>query len=737
MRNNWIFLASLATTLSFAVLSIQWWAWLFVLLIFVRMLFTQQLRLTVLTIILATMFGFYYRYYEQLQPPLPHGHTLLVEPDDCTVAGDQLRFTARVVGTRQLVQAYYYLPDQSAQHFWQQQQHAVKLTVTGDYQRLQPATNVAEFDYASYLKQQKRIFYSLTIDEVKTVQRCSPTFLTRLHEWRQRLIIRSRGLPQQLGQYYRSLILGYQDAAFKSTGALFKQLGLIHLFSLSGLHVYYFANLFQMGLLRLRWTRERVEVCLLVLLPLYALFAGATTSLLRAALLCWLHVFNRHFHIQVAPLDCFAAVVLINLVYRPYLFFSLGGQLSYLLSFALLFLQRANEWQRALKLNLLSLPLLLYHVYEWHWLTILLNLLIMPIFSYAILPLTLLGGLTYNFIPIVGRLIDRCFVGLQLFLSWFARPGLMLTYGQLPAILASSCILLLFYAWCSPHKRRYYGVLATLYLAGFCWLHFPLQGRVVFFDIGQGDSILIETPFHHEVTLIDTGGKLHFGQKAWQKKDSRTRAEQVIIPYLKSRGIRRIDHVFLSHQDTDHIGDLPALLKQLQIGLVYFPAGMEYNQHFQQKIWPYRYQTKWQPLLRDNQIAIKDFHCQVLAPRQPGSGTNEDSLVLRLSLNHKTWLFTGDLPTSGEDALVKDTVLKADYLKAGHHGSRTSSGAAFLAAVQPQKVIISAGRHNRYGHPHAETLARFKAANIAYKNTADVGMIIWSFDDKWWTFLHN
>jgi len=178
-----------------------------------------------------------------------------------------------------------------------------------------------------------------------------------------------------------------------------------------------------MGLLRLRWTRERVEVCLLVLLPLYALFAGATTSLLRAALLCWLHVFNRHFHIQVAPLDCFAAVVLINLVYRPYLFFSLGGQLSYLLSFALLFLQGANEWQRALKLNLLSLPLLLYHVYEWHWLTILLNLLIMPIFSYAILPLTLLGGMTYNFIPIVGRLIDRCFVWLQLFLSWFAQPG--------------------------------------------------------------------------------------------------------------------------------------------------------------------------------------------------------------------------------------------------------------------------------------------------------------------------
>ncbi|MFC6170746.1 DNA internalization-related competence protein ComEC/Rec2 [Loigolactobacillus jiayinensis] len=735
MRNNWIFLASLAMLLSFAILSTQWWAWLFVLLIVLRLFFTKRWRLIGVTLCLALLFAAYDYYYQKIKPPMPQSYDLLINPDDCTVSGDQLRLTASVAGTRQRVQAYYYLPDQQAQHYWQRQHRAVKLTVSGDYQVLRPATNEAEFDYATYLRQQKRIFYSLNIDEIEKIQLQPATFLIKLHEWRQQLILRSAVLPQQLGQYYRSLILGFQDADFKSTGALFKQLGLIHLFSLSGLHVYYFANLLQHLLLRLRWTRERVELTLLLLLPLYALFAGATTSLLRAALLCWLHIFNRHFHLQVAALDCFAVVVLVNLLYRPYLFFSLGGQLSYLLSFALLFLQKANEWQRALRLNLLSLPLLLYHVYEWHWLTILLNLLIMPIFSYAILPLTLIGSLTYRLLPVIGQIINFCFVKLQIGLSWFARPSLMLTYGRLPPLLASCCILILFFAWCGQHRRYYYLLLGGIYLAGFCWLHFPLQGRVVFFDIGQGDSILIETPFHREVTLIDTGGKLHFGQAAWQQKASQTRAEQVTIPYLKSHGIRRIDHLFLSHQDADHIGDLPAILKQIQVGEVYFPAGMEHNQHFQQRIWPYRMCTKWRPLLRGDTTTITDFACQVLAPRQPGSGTNEDSLVLRLQLNGKTWLFTGDLPATKEADLVPDTTLQADYLKAGHHGSRTSSSATFLAAVQPQRVIISAGRDNRYGHPHGETLARFKAAGIPYANTADSGMIIWNFDNTWHDFL--
>ncbi|MFD0896949.1 DNA internalization-related competence protein ComEC/Rec2 [Loigolactobacillus binensis] len=735
MRNNWIFLASLATALSFAILSTYWWVWLIVLGFLVRLLATKQPRLIWMTLLLAVAFTCYYDHYRRQVPVLPQQHTLLVYPDECTVAGDQLRLTAKVVGTQHRVQAFYYLPDRKAQHYWQHQRQTLKLGVTGDYQPVRPATNEAEFDYSAYLKQQKRIFYSLTITEINSIKRPPPTFLTKLHEFRQSLILRSYQLPDQLGQYYRSLILGYQDAGFKSVGELFKQLGLIHLFSLSGLHVYYFANLLQVCLLRLHWTRERTEWCLLLLLPLYALFAGATTSLLRAALLCWLHVFNRHFRLQVAALDCFSFVVLVNLLYRPYLFFSLGGQLSYLLSFALLFLQQTNEWQRTLRLNLLSLPLLLYHVYEWHWLTIILNLLVMPVFSYVILPFTLLGSLTYRFLPLLGWVINAGFVGLQKFLGWFARPELMLTYGRLPAILAVSCLLCLFFAWCSSRPFKYYLVLGCLYLGGFCWLHFPMQGRVVFFDIGQGDSILIETPWHREVTLIDTGGKLHFNQAAWQRKASRTRAEQIIIPYLKSQGISHLDHVFLSHQDTDHIGDLPAILQAVNVGEVAFPAGMEQNQHFQQRIWPYRHQTKWQPLLQGQATSITDFPCQVLAPASPGSGTNEDSLVLRLELNGKIWLFTGDLPAAGETELIAKGPLPAHYLKAGHHGSKTSSNAAFLAAVHPQKVIISAGRQNRYGHPHAETLARFKAAGIPYVNTAEAGMITWYFNDTWHYFL--
>lgn len=736
MRNYWIFLAGLAVILSFAILGTQKWVWLVVLYFGLRICLTKQPRLISITLVLASLMAGYFYYYQQLVPQAPTGDLITVQPDHSAVSGDQLHLEAQDLATKQNIQVYYYLPDQHAQQFWQRQQQSLILKVRGDYQPANPATNQAEFDYAAYLRQQKRTFYVLNADDVKVVGQAPDSFSNRLHCWRKKQLLRSQALPKPLGEYYRSLVLGYQGADFKATGALFKQLGLIHLFSLSGLHVYYFVALVQWVLLHLRRPREHVALLLLILLPLYALFAGATTSLRRAVLLCWLHLFNQSFGFKVAPLDCFAAVVLINLIYRPYLFFSLGGQLSYLLSFALLFLGKFSEWRRTLWLNLISLPLLLYHVYEWHWLTVFLNFLIMPLFSYAILPLTLIGGLVAPVLPFIGQVIAGLFTGLQTFLGWFAKPQLMLTYGKLPAVMASLCLGLLFFSLAAKrHKISYYIGIGAIYIGSFLWLHFPLQGRVVFFDIGQGDSILIESAFHREITLIDTGGRLNFAKEAWQKRTSQSRAERIIVPYLKSRGINHLDQIFLSHQDTDHVGDLPVILKHLSVADIYFPAGMEHNAQFKKRIWPYRTQAAWHSLLRGQTPACQTFGCQVLAPAEPGEGSNEDSLVLRLLINQKIWLFTGDLPSDQEEALIGQAPIQADYLKAGHHGSRTSSSAAFLAAVKPKQVIISAGRHNRYGHPHLETLSRYQAAGIPFQTTAEQGMIIWTFTDHWQSFL--
>lgn len=738
MRNYWIFLAGLAVTLSFAILSAQKWAWLIAVCVVLRICLTRQLRLISVTLILASLMAGYFYHYQQLMPKPPTGDLILVQPDHSDVSGDQLRLEAQDLATKQKIQVYYYLPDQRTQQFWQHQRETLIVKIQGDYQLANPATNQAEFNYAAYLKQQKRTFYILNAAELKVVKQAPQSFRNGLHRLRKKQLLNSQDLPEPLGQYYRSLVLGYQGQDFKATGTLFKQLGLIHLFSLSGLHVYYFVALIQWGLLRLRRPREHVALLLLVLLPLYALFAGASTSLRRAVLLCWLHIFNQYFDLKVAPLDCFAVVVLVNLIYQPYLFFSLGGQLSYLLSFALLFLSNFSEWRRTLWLNLISLPLLLYHVYEWHWLTVFLNFLMMPLFSYAILPLTLLGGLVTPIVPLIGQLIAQSFTGLQTFLSWFAKPQFMLTYGQLPAILVCLCLSLLFFSLAAKHhKISYYLGLTIIYVGSFLWVHFPLQGRVIFFDIGQGDSILIESAFHREVTLIDTGGRLNFAKETWQKRNSQSRAERIIVPYLKSRGIKHIDQIFLSHQDADHVGDLPAILKHFPVTNVYFPAGMEHNAQFKRRIWPYRNQVAWHPLLRGQSPICKTFACQVLAPETPGAGTNEDSLVLRLLINQKVWLFTGDLPSEREERLISQVPIQADYLKAGHHGSKTSSSDAFLAAVRPKQVVISAGRHNRYGHPHSETLLRYQNAGIPFQTTAEQGMIIWTFDDRWRSFLNG
>lgn len=269
-------------------------------------------------------------------------------------------------------------------------------------------------------------------------------------------------------------------------------------------------------------------------------------------------------------------------------------------------------------------------------------------------------------------------------------------------------------------KLRFF--LVGTYVSLFCLIHFPFKGQVSFIDVGQGDSILITTPFNRKTYLIDTGGKLNFG-----KRKSQPQLNRITIPYLYSQGINHLDGVFLSHQDADHIGDLKALLDQIPVDKLYFAKGLTENQSFMKRINNHVNDVQLVPLLAGDEVKTKNINFEVVYPFEPGLGKNEDSLSLTFKLANKRWLFTGDLGRDGEKEILSHYNLHVDYFKLGHHGSKTSSDPEFLKQLDPHLVFISSGRNNRFGHPHQETLKTLKDLSIPYLNTQDSGTITWTY----------
>lgn len=184
----------------------------------------------------------------------------------------------------------------------------------------------------------------------------------------------------------------------------------------------------------------------------------------------------------------------------------------------------------------------------------------------------------------------------------------------------------------------------------------------------------------------------------------------------------------LTHQDADHLGDLAILLKKFPVKNIVFTRGMTQNPNFIAQLQPASTKTHFLPKLAGERLQDQRLNGWFVAPQQPGIGENKDSLTLFLKLGNVKWLFTGDLDRAGELAITKKyPTLTVDYLKAGHHGSKTSNDPGFISQINPRLVVISSGRNNRYHHPSQETLTTLKQLQVPYLNTAQYGMIEWYF----------
>lgn len=204
------------------------------------------------------------------------------------------------------------------------------------------------------------------------------------------------------------------------------------------------------------------------------------------------------------------------------------------------------------------------------------------------------------------------------------------------------------------------------------------------------------------------------------KRDYATRTS---INYLKSCGVSKIDTIYLSHHDLDHIGYLTSILQNFRVKQIVVPKGME-KQHSLIRLIPVNCQQVPQilPVVAGNKLPYSKL--RVLHPFDEGEGKNEDSMVLIGIFGQLKFMFMGDLDRQGERNVIhRNPDLRVDVLKLGHHGSKTSSDSQFIRQLLPQIGIISAGRQNRYGHPNQETLITLRKNNVKSVSTQKYGMI--------------
>lgn len=243
-------------------------------------------------------------------------------------------------------------------------------------------------------------------------------------------------------------------------------------------------------------------------------------------------------------------------------------------------------------------------------------------------------------------------------------------------------------------------------------------------DVGQGDSLLLIAPDGHTL-LVDGGG---FGGGPHPGAENFDIGEDVVSETLWARGIRHLDVVALSHAHSDHMGGLPAILRNFHPGALWVGSGNPPEAAYEALLAQARsLGIPLRILSAGDRTMLGPLRVDVLAPMhdyQPRAlPTNNDSLVLRVAYQQSSVLLTGDAEGPVEEAMMAHEALASTVLKVGHHGSLSSTSPAFLARVAPEWAVISAGRNNRYRHPRRQILARLEQAHVKTLHTDTQGAI--------------
>lgn len=552
-------------------------------------------------------------------------------------------------------------------------------------------------------------------------------------------------LPPREAALLTSMTLGRTDSLSDDQRAAFRRAGLMHLFSVSGLHVVFVGSL-ALFLFRLMPLGTLARLLLFAgFLLFFAALVGMRNSVLRAATLLLAFELQHIMRRPVEPLAALGTVASVLLLLSPRVLWQIDFQMSFLCAATIML---ASGWMialqqsmghrlgwgiastitiRATQIILLSaliqlalLPVLLRVFHEVSLTAPMANVVALPLSS-ILLPATFAALIVGWISAPIGVFLLGCLeipvMVLDRYGGFWGGGNWAVHSGMAMPLWATACLyaLLLGGSWslhrAETHPRRPLVVFAPgafALAALFIWLPLAKRGGssldLWFIDVGQGDATLLRAP-GGTTMLVDAGPD----SAAW-----------LLPSKIRSLGIDRIDYLVATHADSDHIGGMAELIHAMPVGAFVFSGGTADTTEFaevadavgDEEIGVYTIARGGRFRMGDSGVEV-----EVLHPHEPFLAEtierNAASIVLKVRWRGRTILLTGDAEETAEaDMLAADLDLRADVLKAGHHGSGGSTGAAFLDAVRPRHIIISCGRNNRYNHPSPELLGRLAERGI-------------------------
>nr|WP_276521769.1 ComEC/Rec2 family competence protein [Weissella diestrammenae] len=560
--------------------------------------------------------------------------------------------------------------------------------------------------------------------------------LSGIKDWHFGLVSWFECLPDGLRDYGETLLLGFTRPDFYDDNRGIRTAGLVHLFSISG---------FQVMLVYRSWrafgrwvgiARETNLMMLQIGLVGLWLFAGGVISLIRPISLAILNTWREMHWLKLSRYDLFGWSLLFGVVIEPGVLQTLGGQLSYVLAFGLLWVDDRPDWQVSLLLGVMIVPYLIYHTYEWHPLALLVNLVAVPVFTWVILPVLVIGILAAKFnmiliVTIANQLIQWC----QFLIANVGQVPGNLNFGAISLLSAGILVFLTVRLLEMVNRVRIFQIIGYLILLT-CLAGRTFCGRVIFINVGQGDSTLFVMPFKRQIMLLDTGGtRMMPDSNNIKRLRYQSKSAQDLLRNLSGFGISRIDQLVLTHKDWDHIGNLGALAKAMPINEVIVPSGMEHDNNFRRMTRPLKLNIR---AITDQDQKVSQL--KIIHPLTQGTGENEHSLAGIGQFGPLKMVFTGDLDQAGEERILQNyDVPQIDVLKFGHHGSQTSTSDKWLSQLRPRIGIVSAGQNNRYRHPSQIVLQKARDRKMLVYNTQKHGMVeyTWFFGTSWWRTLYN
>lgn len=721
-----IYLSFLLLWLYYAIFSASFLALLGLVFLVICLFFQFPWKTVTKVLLVCSLFGSWF-VFQKWQQEVTSQHllnsveTVRILPDTIKVNGDSLSFRGKADG--RLFQAYYKLQSEAEKEKFKELSELHEIVVKGKLAIPQGANNFAGFDYRNYLKTQG-IYQTLTISEIIELKKVSSWDIgENLSSLRRKAVVWiKRNFPDPMRNYMTGLLLGHLDTDFEEMNELYSSLGIIHLFALSGMQVGFFMNAFKKLFLRLGLTQEKFKCLAYPFSLVYAGLTGFSASVIRSLLqkLLAQHGFK--------TLDNFALTILILFLIMPNFFLTAGGVLSCAYAFILTMTGEKVEGIKGLVresciISLGILPILSFYFSEFQPWSILLTFAFSFLFDTVLLPLlSILFCLSFIYPITQFNFLFEWLENIIRYISQLSTRPLVFGQPSLWILILLLITLALIYDYRKNLKKI--SMLVIVVVSLFFIAKHPMENEITVLNMEQGRSIFLRD-MTGKTILMDVGEKSEREKKeAWQEKVTTSNAKRSLIPYLKNRGVAKIDQLVLTDNEPKQLDHLLEISKAFDLGEILVTEETLSQREFMDKLTESK--VKVGVIKTGQQLSIFGSGLEVIASK---NRENKGSIALYGKLLNQTFLVTGN--TEEKFLTSHYPKFQADVVINHQKSSKKNSDIEAFKTFQPKVTVISVDKKKTFKDKNGENNQEDKNIENSIYKTDTKGAIRFKGWSSW------